>query len=285
MKNNRQHFVFILLTILLLSAACSRPKIHKHPVKENYVVLLDLSDRILAPHQAGQDIAVIMQVFGRFEKKVFSQLIVNSNDKFSIRIIPQEDSPLDIDSLENMLMLDMNNLSFREKKTRLLTFKGHLRPVLEKLYGMAWQGGKSTDYQGVDIWRYFNRKLQYDLLQDYQNHLVVLTDGYFDFESYKYTIRKGNRYTSTIFLGRLNRSDWKAFAEKSNIGLLPVTKKFPETIVTVTGINPKGKILGQAEKLTCFWKKWLREMNFKTCNIIEKNNTAKLVEVLQKTKI
>ena len=182
MKNNRQHFVFIFLTILLLLAACSRPKIHKHPVKENYVVLLDLSDRILSPHQAGQDIAVIMQVFGRFEKKVFSQLIVNSNDKFSIRIIPQEGSPLDIDSLENLLMLDMNVLPLRKKKTRLLAFKKQLKPTLEKLYKMAWQGNKPKDYQGVDIWRYFNSKLGYDLQKDCSNHLIILTDGYFDFE-------------------------------------------------------------------------------------------------------
>ena len=284
-KHIMQYPFFILVAFALMLNSCSKAQNNAPARSENYVILLDLSDRLLAPHQDKQDIVSILTVFEVFEKKVYRRLIVNSKDKFCVRIIPQEDSPLDTDSLNNLLMIDMSALPMSVKKQRLLAFKNQLKPLLENLYETAGQGKKTSDYQGVDIWRYFNEDLRYDLPEGYNNHLVVLTDGYFDFESYQFTTRMNNRFSSTIFFHDLQRDDWKAFAEKENYGLLPVNKKFPETKVTVIGINPKNKSLEETEKLYYFWEKWLREMNFRSHLVIRKNNSEHLKQILNQNNI
>jgi hypothetical protein len=145
---------------------------------------------------------------------------------------------------------------------------------------MAGKGKTHSDYQGVDIWRYFNESLSYDLLFGATNHLIILNDGYFDFESNNHVLKQNNRYTSSVFLRELNRNNWKSYVEKNNLGLLPVYKQFPRTTVTVIGIHPKNKSLNEYDKLTYFWGKWLQEMNFTSYHIIKKNNVEKLKQTL-----
>jgi len=43
----------------------------------SYVVLLDLSDRLLGPDQAKRDISLVQAVYERFEQRVRAQFIIN----------------------------------------------------------------------------------------------------------------------------------------------------------------------------------------------------------------
>ncbi len=286
MKNNTlkniASFLFLVSFITLFSVSCSKNN-NSTAIQQpkNYVVLLDLSDRLLSPNQANQDIEVITTVFGKFQYNVLRNLIVNSKDRFTIRIIHQQNSPLNVDSLNNILVLDMGSLHFSEKKKQLEQFEKRLKPTLKNLYKNAFQGNRHDYYQGVDIWKYFNENLQYDLLSGYKNHLVILTDGYFDFEKYNHTKKIKNRYSSTIFFKYLNKKNWKKYAETKNYGLIPIKKKFPKTTVTVVGINAKSQSLDETDKLTYFWKKWLKESGFDKCEIIKKNNAKVLKRILE----
>ena len=55
---------------------------------------------------------------------------------------------------------------------------------LSNLYQQAYLGNKDSDYPGVDIWQYFNEQINTDLDSKYNNKILVLTDGYFDFEDH-----------------------------------------------------------------------------------------------------
>jgi hypothetical protein len=88
---------------------------------------------------------------------------------------------------------------------------------------------------------------------------LVLTDGYFYFESQAHVIQNKNQYTSTRFLKELNVSDWRNLAENKKYGLLPI-KLEKNTKWIVAGIaGKKSDDILQTEKIKYFWEKWLNQ--------------------------
>jgi hypothetical protein len=251
---------------------------------QNYLILIDLSDRLLAVNQAEQDIAVVKSVFKRFTDDVSKKLFVNSNDKFAVHLLFQEKPLLNYDSLNNQLLIDLSSLPIQNRKRAFEKFAKQLDTLLQEVYSQAGRGKSHVDYQGVDIWRYFNESLQYSLLENADNHLIILTDGYFDFESGKRSYyRKKNRFASSVFYNKLSGTNWMELAEEKDYGLIPVKKPFAKTNVMVAGINPKTELLTEVDKLTYFWDKWLNEMNFNNHIILPKTNKRQWELVLPKT--
>jgi hypothetical protein len=277
--------LIILLDILMifLMMSCSPDNSNTGNGKSNYVILLDLSDRMLQPHQKEQDIEVIKYVYKKFINKVRDELFVNSADKFCVRVLPQRNSGVDVDYFNELLAIDMSRIDALEKKNELLRFDSIFTPVLDSLYNLATLGESKSDYFGVDIWKYFNEKLGSDLFKNYENNIYILTDGYFDFELYNNTKRKGNYYTSSEFLSALKGDDWKEVAEEKKYGLLPLEKKFdPVSSIAVIGINPKTESLNEYDKLIYFWRKWLVESGFNvdTIVMINQDNSLRLLQKL-----
>lgn len=280
--------IYLTLLLLVLFSGCEASASDKAPVKKatkpnNYIIVLDLSDRLLAPHQTEQDIIVIKEVFDRFYHGVITKLIVNSKDRFSIRILPQQYPAIDIDRYNNELTLDMGLIHISGKKVALSEFNDRLINILKKLYEEAAAGKHTTNYAGVNIWRFFNEEINYLLDNNYNNHLIILTDGYLDFErNTQDQLNKHNRYTSTRFINKLKCDDWKEKAYKYDFGILPVTKPHPAASVLVCGINPKKNLLCETDKLMFFWGKWLREMNYDNYTLIKKLNGNQLSITLKK---
>ncbi len=231
---------------------------------ENYVILLDLSDRLLTnPNQTDIDTSAIRSVFEKFEADIKRHLVVKSKDKFSIRVIPQKNSTLPINSFENILTIDLANYSAADKLTRLNDFKTKLGTTIKMLYQQAYLGNKSSDYFGVDIWQYFKEQINTDIKEGYENHIIVLTDGYFDFENKARGLSSGNQSTaSTHLLSKLNTSNWKKIAEDNKIGIIPVSLKSDVQFI-IAGIQPKNDDLMEASKLTYLWQKWLTQSGVK----------------------
>ena len=250
------------IILALLIAVISLSKISAQTAdKTNYVIILDLSDRILSPNQVKLDKAGIFEIFLKFERDVRNQLIIKSNAKLSIQVLPQKNSPLNTFYYNEALSIDMSQYSIADKRVALDNYKKQLVPLLNKLYREAKFSNKKSDYNGVDIWKYFNESLSYSLFDNYQNTVVVITDGYFDFEANSYVKRLGNRYTSTRFLRNLKVNNWKVLAEQKDYGLLKVQNKFPKAKVVVLGVNPKSQSLDEQERIHYFWHKWVGEMN------------------------
>ena len=252
------------------SCTTNAKQITRYSKSDNYVVILDLSDRIIQKSdQVDIDTSAIRAALEKFEISVHKNLVVKSRDKFSIRIIPQKLSSLPGNAFENEMSIDLGKFNAAEKLKQLNEFKNNFSNQLTLLYQQARLGSKNSDFAGVDIWQYFNDQINSDLDSNYNNKVLIITDGYFDFEDKKHGIQNNNLATTTSpLLKKLVTTDWQKVADDNEIGLLPV-KLTSEANWLICGIQPKAgaKDLLEVEKLTYLWKKWLTNSGAK--NIVD----------------
>ena len=252
--------------------------------KLNFVVLLDLSDRLLNPQQASFDKEIIKTFFKRFEESARSKFFVRSEDAFHISILPQKNSPLEPIGWEKKLNISLDAMPPAHRAKIAGTFMGQFDELLDELYAKAHFSENNKDYFGVDIWSYFNNRLQYDLKEGYENIVLVLTDGYFDFESYTFTQSKKNRYTSSIFIRKLPEANWQQNAIENDYGLLPASADLKDVRIYVTGLKSKNLSQNEEQKLAFFWEKWLDEMGCQTHQSFPMMNTDQIARrIYEKT--
>ena len=260
-----KNILFIAAAILgLQSCSSSATESSTQESQKNFVVVLDLSDRIIQKQdQINIDTSVISAVFEEFQKSVrISHLVVKSKDKFSIRIIPQKGSKLPSDLFENTMSIDMGKFSASEKLKKLDEFAKNFSTNLQSLYLQAKLGENSSDYAGVDIWQYFNEQINSDLDQRLDNKVFILTDGYFDFEDKNHGLRNQGLATTTApLLKKMSGLDWKEKADSLDLGILPVLLKI-KADWQVCGIQSKARggqeELLESQKLCYLWTKWLK---------------------------
>ena len=276
----------IAISIILYSCnsqANETPKIKK---SNNYVVVIDLSDRIIQRQdQVEIDTVAIRALFEKFEKSVQNNLTVKSSDKFSLRIIPQKKSSLPVSIFENSLSIDMGKFTAAEKLNKLNTFKSNFSNHLKSLYQQAFLGNKSSDFAGVDIWQYFNDQINSDLDRDFNNQVLIITDGYFDFQDKKHGITENHHSTTTApLLNKMSGVQWKAKADSFDLGIIPVKLDIPATW-QVCGIQSKygDKDLLEAKKLSYIWNKWLLNSGAQKVNEpIINSSSLKIQSLIQK---
>ncbi|GAA4410221.1 hypothetical protein GCM10023187_34560 [Nibrella viscosa] len=276
-------FIQLCLLLTLSVVALAGPGTPNPQQPANYVVLLDLSDRLLQPEQARRDIALIQAVFGRFEEEVRRNLIINSRDQFRVAIAPQQGIAYRPDAYMEDLYLDMSVLGIGDKRKRLDAFKAALPGRLTRLYREATAGKTgSRQFAGCDLWQYFNEQLPTDLAADRRNVLVILTDGYFDFEQNRHAKRQGNRTTDSQMLERLRHDpQWRQTLSRPTEGLLPVGKPFPNLVVCVAEIRPKYDNLDEMDLLTALWTKWLTEMRITRSSCQRQGSLPKSLAMVQ----
>ncbi len=232
------------------------------PGNDNYVVLLDLSDRIIQPsYQVSFDTSAIRAVFEKFERSVQHNIVVKSADKFCLRIIPQKKSALPGNSFEDLLSIDMGKYKAADKLIKLNEFRARFSAGLAQLYKQANLGTKGSDYAGVDIWQYFNEQMNTDLSANCNNKVLILTDGYFDFEDRLHGMSNNGEYTTTApLLAKLKVPNWKKIWTDKQLGIIPVQLTVPAKWL-VCGIQTKASStdLLEAEKLCFIWENWLRK--------------------------
>ena len=242
----------------------------------NYTIVLDLSDRLLEPGQSEKDIVIIEEAFKQFESKARKNLILSSRDRFSIKLIPQKGSKLNWNLYENKLQISLDKLQTKDKNIQISLLRDSLHHILKNLYKEAYHGPKTTDYFGVDIWSYFHNNNINLTPNNYNNSIIVITDGYFDFENNNHIIYSENKYSNTNFINKLSTTDWKSKAEKNKVGLIPIIVS-PETKWIIAGFNSKKQndIL-QIDKLEYFWTKWLIESGSSIKNINVISNSSEI---------
>lgn len=249
----------------------------------NYVVLLDLSDRLLAPDQARRDAALIQAVFTRFEQGVRAQFIINAHDRFRVVIAPQRGIRYQTEPYMDALYLDLNSTDMGHKRQRLDALRADLPRQLSQLYAVATTGKKQArDFAGCDLWQYANEQLPTDLDPAYDNVLVVMTDGYFDFEHNTHALHEGNRATDARVTDRLRRdANWRQTLARPTEGLVPIRKKLPNLSVLVAEIKPKYDSLQEADLLMAVWQKWLTEMHVQKATCQLRGSGPKALSALQ----
>jgi hypothetical protein len=247
----------LVITFSLTFTSCGKEEVRIEKKPTNYTVVLDLSDRILLPEQLDKDFYLIEKYFKVFEKKARQNLVLSSKDRFSVRIIPQKNSPLNIDHYEDLLQIYLDETEVKDKNKAMMALSQSLPTVLKSLKKEALFGKTSNAYFGVDIWAYLHDNGKALSKSGYDNTILVLTDGYFDFESQKHVLKNKNRHTSTRFLNELTTPNWKQISDAKKYGLLPIQLE-KNTKWIVAGISgKKANDILQTEKITYFWKKWL----------------------------
>jgi hypothetical protein len=257
MKSFQIYSLIIALSFFSLAFAKAETTIKRKPI--NYTIILDLSDRVLNEKQLHYDIAQIQLIFQKFKKKAKRNLIITSKDRFVVKIIPQKGSSLDHNYFENILQLRLDQIHIKDKNNRMEKLDSMLCKTLNQLKANAIQGSKKSDYAGVDLWSFINSNQQQIILPLYDNTLLILTDGYLDFEDNSHVVKKENQFTGTGFIKTLNTNNWKSQVEDKKMGLLPISIKHKATWI-ISGLKSKNpKDLFQITKVKYFWTKWIME--------------------------
>ncbi len=181
----RQLIRYVPVTIvMLLLVSCMPPQEKKEastPVKHNYIILLDLSDRLIVQdNQPERDKELIRYLYTLFEERVRKHLYLRSRDEIKVVIAHQRGADLKSEIYEDSLYIDIENvpavLRRKQEKERRSIFYNNL----DKLYDQAVFSNNPKDFYGADIWKYFYEDLKVDYVNDTltKNFLFLFTDGY-----------------------------------------------------------------------------------------------------------
>lgn len=293
-----RHFGHLLLAGLFLLTGCNEfqqavkdaKKDTPPPPKDNYIVLLDLSDRILYNNQqqVAKDIAVVQSIYGIYTAKLDAKdptrLYYTLHDKLKLLIAPQKTTPKSLYDMVGNLRVDLGAEQPEKKVAVIAQTQKTFDTLLPEIYKQAVIGNNSTAYSGADIWKYFNEDLADDLEKDAQNTLFIITDGYMDLEPTEERTSQNNRFAacSQVINALKKYPDWEAKFNSGDYGLLPVNKKFPGLRVVVLQVNPKEDWANEYALLTKIWGKWFSEMGVTNYRFIKNDNINEVKESLEK---
>ena len=280
MRLHTRLFPVLLSGILLLG--CSQ-KTNKAPTQRplNLLVLLDLSDRLTTPEQINRDTQLLHHIYRLFHNRVRQQLYINSTDRLQILLAPQRSLPVQTENMETRLRVYLPDVPMKERAAFLRTHEPLFFSRIDSLYHIATTGRKPEAYSGSDIWKFFDQHLNLYLRRDTNavNKIIILTDGYFDFELLKDKKQKGCRYSYSELLMRQARTGTIPLQQLfDSCGLLPVTLNQPNISVMVTEISPKTAGAGETRILKTMWGSWLKAMHIGSYQLAEKSELNEVKE-------
>ena len=299
MAKNKSNFTWIIIPVLFLAGLFAivywLPSIVDDdgseiivPTRYNFIVLLDLSDRIdpnLNPHQYTRDSAVIHRIFDVYRNLVSDKMFVKSKDRFQVLIAPQEsDNSNELTVISDGLYLDMSSSVISEKKKQIDEFEDELPDKLSSLYRLATV---QNEHQGADIWSFFNDKLNHFLLfsnsngYPVKNMIFILTDGYLLFERSVYSERHKveNRTTYMQVNGLLELADWETEFENNDYGLVSIDKEFDELVVFMLELHYRQRLnTSESKIIQKYWTKWFDEMSITDAFFADNEYTLNQIE-------
>lgn len=251
------------------------------PPRDNYIVLLDLGDRILANNEAEvpKDIELVKSIYSIFTARLTAK--DTSQHYYSLR------DKLKLLSAPNWVYANIDLAAEQPAKKALVTGKMEetLNFILPDIYKGVLTGTTGTTYTGAAIWNYFDEHISADLDKNGKNTLFILTDGYMSLRNMAERPAQKNRFASCaqIINALKNSPDWQDQFVKGDYGLLPVSQKMPANLqVVVLQVNPKQGWTGEDSLLTKIWDKWFTEMGVSNYRLIKNDSTQKVKSLLAK---
>ncbi len=251
------------------------------PPRDNYIVLLDLGDRILSDNEAQvpKDIELVKSIYGIFTARLTAK--DTSQHYYSLR------DKLKLLSAPNWVYANIDLAAEQPAKKALAAGKMEetLNFILPDIYKGVISGTTGTTYTGAAIWNYFDEHLTGDLDKNGKNTLFILTDGYMGLHNTAERPAQKNRFAScTQIINALKDTpDWEDQFAKGDYGLLPVSKKMPANLqVVVLQVAPKQGWAAEDSLLTKIWDKWFTEMGVSNYQLIKDDSTQKVKSLLAK---
>lgn len=242
------------IVFLCVIGSCTLPPPDKkveERTKHNYIVLLDLSDRLIVQNdQPSRDKQIIQQLYTLFEQKVRNDLYIKSRDEIKVVIAPQVGSNVRRDVFEDRLYVNMQNVNKISRKAQEDDRKKKFFENLDTLYRHAVFSRKSEDYHGADIWKYFYEDLKNDYSRDphTKNYLFILTDGY-------------------PIVGHQNK-------------LWLVKNEFPDLEIVLLEAAPREADL-EWDHVMGVWQEWFRTIGIKHYTLIKRGSITKEMEQIK----
>jgi hypothetical protein len=221
-------------------------------IKNNFIVLLDLSDRIIVqPDQPERDKEIIQHIYKIFEQNVKKDLYIKSRDEIKVVIAPQKGADLPIEDIEDRLYINMDNINIVFRKSKEVERRLNFIADLDTLYQKAVFSTDPEDFYGADIWKYFYEDLKYDYVSDTltENYLFILTDGY-------------------------------PIVGKNPNKLQPINSRFPNLNVVIVEAAPREKDL-EWDRIMERWGEWFNEISIPEYTIIKRKAITKEKEMIE----
>jgi hypothetical protein len=225
------------------------PKEKSLPVKHNYIILLDLSDRIIVqPEQTLRDKEIIKAIYQLFENRVKKNLYIKSRDEIKVVIAPQRGSGLRTDVYEDKLYINMESIKNVMRQPKETERRENFYNTLEELYQKAEFSKIPEEYYGADIWKYFYEDLDADLSNDTltKNFLFILTDGY-------------------------------PIVGKDLSKLKTVKEDYPKLQIVLLEVSPRDKDM-EWDNIMEMWKSWFNSMQVGDYTFIKRKAISKEIE-------
>lgn len=221
-------------------------------MKHNYIILLDLSDRIIVQdNQPARDKQIILSIYDKFLGRVKKDLYIRSRDEIKVVIAPQRGDRLRTDVFEDRLYVNMESIPLvlknKQEEERTASFKANL----DSLYNEAEFSSVPSDYYGADIWKYFYEDMTVDFVSDTltKNFLFILTDGY-------------------------------PIVGKDKNKLQPITDNFSGLHIILVEAAPRDKDL-EWDSIMNLWAEWFNEIGIDKYTLLKRGAISKEVETIQ----
>ena len=241
------------------TASASQMTLDSKPIQ--YITLLCLDDRLTKPGQSERDKEIIQLAFEQFEKVAKGHLLINSKDRFLVCIAPQKGNDSNVESFAQSLCFELPKIAAKDRVSTLNDFKTTLSTKIDNLYNAGYRGDQSSLYSGSDIWSFINSTLPTMTNEEYDTKLLVLSDGYFDFEDGKPQLIANNRSTKSEHVFKKFRGNTNVLAEMKagDFGILKTDKVFPNTTLCIAEIYPKNPDMLEWDILSYIWEDWATE--------------------------
>ncbi|MEO7992105.1 MAG: caspase family protein [Chryseolinea sp.] len=240
-----------ILISLLLTVSCAPPALERKKeirTKHNYIILLDLSDRLIVQNdQPERDKQIISNLYSLFEEKVKKDLYIKSRDEIKVVIAPQSETGLNRDEFEDRLYVNMKSINNVHRKAQEEERRKIFLSNLDTLYRKAAFSATPSEYKGADIWKYFYEDLRNDYSRDTltENYLFILTDGY-------------------PIVGNQHK-------------LLEVRNEFPDLHIVLLEAAPREKDL-EWDHIMSIWEEWFYKIGIKKYTLIKRGSISKEME-------
>ena len=246
--------ILIALIGVVLLVACQPPKPQERTlsVKHNYIILLDLSDRIIVQeNQPERDKQIILAIYEQFLEKVKQDLYIKSRDEIKVVIAPQRGDNLRTEVFEDRLYINMENIPHVLKKKQEDMRSADFKANLDSLYNEAQFSKNPSDYHGADIWKYFYEDIVSDYVSDTltKNFLFILTDGY-------------------------------PIVGKDKKKLEPIMDNFPGLHIILAEAAPRDKDL-EWDGIMTMWSDWFKEIEIEQYTLLKRKAITKEIETIK----
>ncbi len=239
---------------VLLISGCEMPvkKEAQMLTKHNYIVLLDLSDRLVVQQdQPQRDKQLIRHIYDEFEEKVRNSLYIKSRDELKVVVAPQRGAHLRTDVFEDRLYINMDDIQMINRKRGEDQRRENFMSNLDSLYNEAMYSKNPKDYYGADIWKYFYEDLKVDYSTDtlVENYLFIITDGY-------------------------------PIVGKNQVKLQQVKEQFPNLHIVLVEASPRDKDM-EWDRVMTVWEEWFNEINIQEYTLIKRGAISKEMEQIE----